>query len=161
MSSINEKLVLLHNEIKRMGGIIDLDWCGKLFYPYYKHFNDDNFRFRAGSHTAFSGLLLEWEDASGFPFYTGVEEYDCHHFDKYLKEFLKYSSEIKKRYPNIYFVIIVSLNNLDKREDWENIFPNITSDLFSTIRNELLETDVPKLNDEVYYLAIKEAGMSF
>ncbi|MGE7945604.1 hypothetical protein [Lysinibacillus sp. NPDC093688] len=161
MSSINEKLVLLHNEIITMGGIIDLDWCGKLLYPYYKHFNDDNFRYRAGSLTAFSGLLFEWEDESGFPFYTGVEEYDCHHFDKYLKEFLKYSSDIKKQYPNIYFVIIESLNNLNKREDWENTFPNITSDLFSSIRKELLETDVQKSNDEVYYLALKEAGMSF
>ncbi|MFJ6268330.1 hypothetical protein ACIQGW_25630 [Lysinibacillus xylanilyticus] len=161
MSSINEKLVLLHKDMISMGGIIDLDWCGKLFYPYYKHFNDDNFRYRAGSLTAFWGLLLEWEDASGFPFYTGVEEYNCHHFDKYLKEFLKYSSDIKEQYPNIYLIIIESLNKLNKREVWENEFPHITSDLFSTIRKELLETDVQRLNGEVYDLALKEAGMSF
>ena len=161
MSSINEKLALLHNDMISMGGIIDLDWCGKLFYPYYKHFNDDNFRYRAGSLTAFWGLLLEWEDASGFPFYTGVEEYDCHHLDKYLKEFLKYSSEIKKQYPNIYLIIIESLSKLNKREVWENEFPHITSDLFSTIRKELLETDVQRLNGEVYDVALKEAGMSF
>lgn len=161
MSSISEKLDLLCNEIKKMEGIIDLDWCGKLLYPYYEHFNDDNLSFRIGSLIAFWGLLQEWEDESGFPFYSGVEEYDCHYFDMYLKEFLKYSSEIKKQYPNIYFVIIESLNNLDKREDWKNEFPNIPSALFSTIRKKLLQTDVQKLNDEVYKLAFKEAGISF
>jgi hypothetical protein len=57
------------------------------------------------------------EDECGFPFYTGVEDYDCHHFDKYLVEFLKYSSEIKKQFPNIYFVIIESLMYLEKFSD--------------------------------------------
>ena len=101
-----------------------MNWCGELLHPYYEHFNDDNLRYRTGSLIAFWGLLLEWEDGSGFPFYTGNEKYDCHLFDKYLKEFLKYSSNIKKQYPNIYFVIIESLNRLDKREDFEGEFPD-------------------------------------
>lgn len=105
MSAIKRKLDLLHNEIKKMGGIIDLDWCGELLYPYYEHFNDYNLRYKAGSFIAFWGLLLEWEDQSGFPFYTGAEDYDCHHFDKYLLEFLNYSSEIKNQYPNIYLIL--------------------------------------------------------
>jgi hypothetical protein len=87
---IEEKLSLLKSYIDEMGGIIDLAWCGDLLYPYYEHFNDNNHRFRAGSLVAFWGLLLEWEDGSGFPFYTGVEEYNCHHFNKYLEEFLIY-----------------------------------------------------------------------
>ena len=135
-------------------------------HPYYKHFNDDNLRYRAGSLIAFWGLLLEWEDKSGFPFYTGNEEYDCHHFDKYLKEFLKYSSNIKKQYPNIYFVIIETLNHLDKREDFEDKFPNIPNDLFSTVRKKLLQNDVPVPNNEVHQYAqredaLREAGMSY
>lgn len=161
MSSIKGKLDLLHNEIKEMGGIIDFDWCGDLLYPYYEHFNDDNLKYRGGSLIAFWGLLLEWEDGSGFPFYTGVEEFDCHHFDKYLEEFLKYAFDIKIQYPNIYLVIIGSLRFLDENENLENEFPNISNDLFSTIRKKLLQTDVQKLNNEVYQLALKEAGLSF
>ena len=160
MSSIREKINLLHNIIKQIG-ITDLNWCGELLHPYYEHFNDDNLRYRAGSLIAFWGLLLEWEDGSGFPFYTGNEKYDCHHFDKYLKELLKYSSNIKKQYPNIYFVIIESLNHLDKREDFEGEFPNIPSDLFSTVRKKMLQTDVQKPNNEVHQYALREAGMSF
>ncbi|MGN4426297.1 hypothetical protein ACTFQN_21255 [Bacillus cereus group sp. MYBK30-1] len=161
MDSIQGKLDLLHNEIKEMGDIINLDWCGKLLYTYYEHFNDNNLRYRAGSLIAFLGLLLEWEDESGFPFYTGTEEYDCHHFDKYLEEFLKYSSDIKKQYPNIYLVTVESLIQLDKRENWESEFPNIPSGLFDTVRKKLFRNDVKKLNDETYQKALKEAGMLY
>lgn len=161
MNSIQEKLDLLNNAIKEVGGIIDLDWCGALFYNYYEHFNDKNLRYRAGSLIAFWGLLSEWEDKSGFPFYTGVEEYNCHHFDKYLQEFLRYSSDIKKRYPNIYLVTIESLAQLDKREHWENKFPNISSEVFNTVRKTLFQDDVQKLNNDVYIKALKEAGMPY
>ncbi|WP_256218535.1 hypothetical protein [Bacillus sp. MUM 116] len=58
MGSINEKLTLLQNEIKKMGGIIDLGWCGELLYPFYEHFNDDNLRYRAG---CFLGTALRVE----------------------------------------------------------------------------------------------------
>lgn len=161
MDSIQWKLGLLHNEIKEMGDIIDLDWCGELLYTYYEHFNDDNLRYRAGSLIAFWGLLLEWQDESGFPFYTGTEEYYCHHFDKYLKEFLKYSPDIKKRFPNIYLVIVESLIQLDKREKWESEFPNIPSEIFDAVRKNLFWDDFKKLNDETYQKALKEAGMFY
>ncbi|MFP5115992.1 hypothetical protein ACSU64_27155 [Bacillaceae bacterium C204] len=53
MSSIKGKLDLLHNKIKKMGGIIDLDWCDELLYPYFEYFNDENLRYRVGSLIAF------------------------------------------------------------------------------------------------------------
>ena len=56
MSSIREKINLLHNIIKQIG-ITDLNWCGELLHPYYEHFNDDNLRYRTGSLIAFWGLL--------------------------------------------------------------------------------------------------------
>ena len=161
MSSIEEKLDLLHNLIKEMRGIVDFDWCGELLYSYYNYFNDDNLRYRSGSLIAFWGLLTEWEDESGFPFCRDVEEQDCHHIDKYLKEFLKYASDIKKKYPNIYFVIVESLIHLDERDDLESELPNIPSDLFSTVRKKLLQNDIQKPNKEVYEYALKEAGMSY
>jgi hypothetical protein len=161
MNSIKEKLDLLHNMIEEVNGIVDFDWCVKLFHPYYEHFNDDNLRYRGGSLIAFWGLLIEWEDRSGFPFYLGKEGYNRHYFDKYLKEFLKHSSNIKKQYPNIYFVIIQTLNYLDKRENFEDTFPNIPSDLFSTVRKKLLEIDVQKISTEIYKNAFREAGMSY
>jgi len=160
MNSIKEKLDLLHNIIKEVRQIDDFDWCGELFYPYYDYFNDDNLRYRSGSLIAFWGLLIEWKD-SGFPFNTGKEVYSRHDFDKYLKEFLKYSSNIKKQYPNIYFVIIQTLNHLDKREDFEGRFPNIPSDLFSTVRKELLQIDVQRINTEIHRNAMREAGMAY
>jgi hypothetical protein len=156
--SIKEKLDLLQGYIEEMGGMIDFNWCGDLLYPYYVHFNDNNHIYRAGSLLAFWGLLLDWEDGSGFPFYTGVEDYNCHRFDKYLQGFLKYSSDLKEKYPNIYFVIIESLKVLDKREVFENIFPNINEDLFNTVRNKLFYDDIQK-PVAVYKNALREAGM--
>jgi len=152
---------LLHNLIKEMRGIVDFNWCGELFYPYYDYFNDGNLRYRSGSLIAFWGLLTEWEDGSGFPFYTGVEEYDAHHIDKYLKEFLKYSSDIKKEYPNIYYIIVESLIHLNNREDMESKFPNIPSEVFISVRKKLLQNDIQKPDTNVYEYAFKEAGMSY
>lgn len=157
MSLIQENLEFLRAEIKRMSDLLDLDWCGKLLYTYYEHFNDIDLRFRAGSLLAFSGLLMEWEDESGFPFCTDIQERDCHHFDKYLQEFLTYSSNIKKHYPNIYLVIVTSLRQLNERENWENIFPNIPSCLFNTVRKTLFQDCAKKLEDDIYKNAIKEA----
>ncbi|RWS42081.1 hypothetical protein EKA14_16680 [Bacillus mycoides] len=161
MDPIKEKLDLLRNEIKDMGGIIDLDWCDRLLYPYYKHFNDSKLRYRSGSLLAFWGILLEWEDESGFPFYTGTQEYDCHHFDMYLKGFLKYAPKIERQFPNIYLVIIESLMELDERERWESEFPNICKELFDAVREELFHTDVTQINDETYQNAYKEGRMLY
>lgn len=159
MKLIQGKLDLLHDEIKDMGGIIDLDWCGKLLYPYYEHFNDAQPTYKAGTLLAFSGLLIEWEDESGSPFCTDVEEHDCHchHFDRYLQEFLTYSPNIKKQYPNIYLTIVALLDQLNEREDWENGFPNIPSSLFDTVRKKLSLDGAKKISDDTYEHAIKEA----
>ncbi len=158
---IHEKLNVLRNDIQEMVGIIDLDWCGKLLYPYYEHFNDNKLGYRSGSLVAFLGLLREWEDESGFPFYTGTQEYDCHHFDMYLTEFLKYASKVKRQFPNIYIVIVNLLVNLDKRERWERVFPNISTELFVTVREKLFYTDVPKIDYDVYQKVYQEGRMLY
>lgn len=59
--TITEKLALLKCYIREEGGIIDLNWCGDLLYPYYKHFNDSNPSHMSGSLIAFWGLLIEWD----------------------------------------------------------------------------------------------------
>ncbi|WP_025150335.1 hypothetical protein [Bacillus sp. H1a] len=148
---IHEKLNVLRNEIKEMDGIIDLGWCGKLLYPYYEHFNDNKLRYRSGSLVAFWGILREWEDESGFPFYTGTQDYDCHHFDMYLTEFLKYAAKVKRQFPNTYLAIVKSLMDLDERERWESEFPNIRKELFDNVREELFHKDVQNIDyDKVY-----------
>jgi hypothetical protein len=50
---------------------------------------------------------------------------------------------------------------LNRREDWESQFPNIPSDLFSTIRKKLLQNDIQKPNTDIYQLALKEAGVPY
>jgi hypothetical protein len=142
--------------IEEDGGIFDLGWCREFLYPFYKHFNDVNLTSRAGALIGFWGLLCEWEDGSGFPFYTGVEDYKCHHFEQYAKEFLKVKSDVKKELPNIYFVIIESLKLLDKRDGFESRFPNLQKEIFCNIRNELFKDNLEKPVD-VYNNALKEA----
>ncbi|KFN02753.1 hypothetical protein D0U04_21185 [Bacillus clarus] len=161
MDSIKEKLDLLRNEIKEMGGIIDFDWCGSLLYPYYEHFNDNKLRYRSGSLVAFWGLLREWEDESGFPFYTGTQKYDCHHFDMYLKAFLKYAPKVKRQFPNIYLVIVESLMEFDERERWESEFPNISKELFDAVREELFHAEVIKIDYDVYQKVYQEGRMLY
>lgn len=159
MKLIRKKLDFLHDEIREMGGIIDLDWCGKLLHPYYEHFNDAQPKYKAGSLLAFSGLLIEWDDESGSPFCKDVEEHDCHchQFDRYIQEFLTYSPEIKEEYPNIYLTIVDLLNRLNEREEWEIEFPNIPSNLFDTVRKKLSLEGVKKISGDTYEHAIKEA----
>ena len=140
------------------GGIFDLGWCEAFLYPFYKHFHDINKEIKAGALIGFWGLLCEWEDGSGFPFYTGVEDYECHHFNLYLKEFIKYSSNIKKELPNIYFVILESLKLLDSRDRFENKFPNLPPEFFNNVRKELFYEYLKKPED-VYESALNEAGI--
>jgi hypothetical protein len=154
--TLEETLDILKKCIVRDGGIFDLGWCEEFLYPFYKHFNDENGALKAGALIGFWGLLCEWEDRSGFPFYTGVEEYECHHFDKYTKAFIQVKSDIKEDLPNIYFVIIESLKLLDKRDGFENELPNLSSSLFNSIRQELFNDDIDKPND-VYEKALNEA----
>jgi hypothetical protein len=147
---------LLKKCIEEDGGIFDLGWCKEFLYPFYKHFNDESFTSKAGALIGFWGLLCEWEDGSGFPFYTGIEDYECHHFDKYINEFLKVKLEVKIKLPNIYFVIVESLKFLDKEDGFENKFPNLPNELFINIRNELFEEFLEKPVN-VYKNALKEA----
>jgi|GEM_PF-2999288 len=157
MSLIQEKLEFLHAEINRMGDMLDLDWCGNLLYTYNKHFNDIDPRSRAGSLLAFSGLLMEWENESGFPFCTSIQERNCHNFAEYLQEFLTYSTKIKKQCPNTYRVIVTSLRQLDERENFENIFSHIPSSLFNAARKTVFQDGAKNLEDDIYENAIKEA----
>jgi hypothetical protein len=137
------------------GGIFDLPWCQEFLYPFYEHFSDENLAKKAGALIGFWGLLCEWEDRSVFPFFTGIEDYECHHFDKYVEAFLEVKLDVKKELPNIYFVIIESLKLLDKRDGFENEFPNLSNELFSIFRNELFKDHLEKPED-VYKNALKE-----
>jgi hypothetical protein len=122
------------------------------------HFADKNSKIRAGALIAFWGLLNEWEDQSGFPFYTGGENFQCHHFDEYMEEFLAYSSGIQLDFPNIYAVIIESLFLLDNRDSFEATFSNIHPSFFWNIRNTLFK-NVAKLPIQIYQDALREAGI--
>lgn len=156
--SIKKKLNLLYKCIEEAGGIIDFDWCDTLLYPYYKHFNDNNKTYRTGSLIAFLSLLNEWEDQSEFPFCRGFGEYECHHFEKYMEEFLKYSKKIKRQYPNIFFAIIKSLAFLDNRDVLEKTFPIISHDFFIMVRKQLFNDNIQRSNN-IYIEALKEAGI--
>lgn len=150
-------LNLLGECIEEDGGILDLAWCTDLLYPFYKHFNDEDLLVRLGSLIGFWGLLLEWEDGSGQPFYTGSEEYDCHHIDYYFSEFLKHYQSVKKVSPHISEVIIEAIYKLDMRVCLEDEFPHIDTELFSEVR-ELVKNEYHRLNEGTYFKAIDEAG---
>ncbi|MGP4041994.1 hypothetical protein ACTWP4_19130 [Gracilibacillus sp. D59] len=135
--TLEETLSILKKCIVRDGGIFDLGWCEEFLYAFYNHFGDENRVLKAGSLIGFWGLLCEWEDDSSFPFYTGVEEFESHHFDKYATAFIQVKSELKEDLPNIFFVIVESLKLLDKRDGFENDLLNLSNSLFSNIRKEL------------------------
>ena len=157
-SLLDEKIDLLFQCIKEDGGIFDLLWCTDLLYPYYKHFDDTNLKYRAGSIIAFCGLLQEWEDGSGFPFYTGIENYQCHDFKEYMKEFINFSNTIKTYYPNTYNLIIALLKDLDSRFNLEITFPDINKHFIDTIREQLFIDEVI-LNQELYQNVFQEIGV--
>ncbi|NEZ50023.1 hypothetical protein FDB54_10420 [Clostridium botulinum] len=156
--NINEKINTLYNCINEMGGIIDLPWCDELLYPYYNHFDDSKDKYKVGSLVAFWGLLEEWNDGSGFPFYTGKEKYECHNFEKYMEAFMNYSLNIKSCYPNIYRVIVRLLMNLDKYENFEDTFTNIDVKFITKIRDVLLNDEI-LFTRELYKNAYSEAGL--
>lgn len=142
-------------------GLIDLGWCEEFLYPFYKHFNDPNYENRTGSLIAFWGLLLEWEDGSGLPFCTDEDDSHCHKFDKYIKDFIKYSSDIKQRFPNLYAVIVNSLMFLDKNGCLEEEFQDYDKNFFNEIRTKLFDYSLTIKNDDIYKQAYKEAGILF
>ncbi|UPM55457.1 hypothetical protein [Gottfriedia acidiceleris] len=155
---IKEKIDKLYELINKEGGIIDFPWCTSLYYHYFLHFNDGNEYYRAGSLIAFWGLLCEWEDGSGFPFNSGKVDYQSHLFDQYIDKFIIYSTNIQKKYPNLYFVIIESLKTLDKEKDFVRVFPNIEVKVFNNLRGflELYNTQSPK---NVYKRAFRDVGI--
>ncbi len=149
---------MLYFSIQEEGGIIDLNWCGDLLYPYCMHFNDSNPSYRSGSLIVIWGLLIEWDDGSGFLFYIGIEEYVvCHDFEKYLEEYLKSISTIHHQHPNISYVIEELLIKLDKENGFETVFPNTSVILFHSMRKKIFQNSRVKSN-EVYKNAFKEAG---
>ena len=117
-----------------------------------------------GSLIAFYCLLTEWEDQFGFPFFQGEYEDNRHHFDRYLKAFIRYKPMIKADYPNVYKLIIRSLSFLDNREDFEEQFPMLDLNLVNTMRSHLLKYKIEVSRQEsrqIYYNAFKEVGSKF
>ncbi|MDF2613807.1 MAG: hypothetical protein K0S71_1593 [Clostridia bacterium] len=157
--SIESTLKLLEECIIEDGGIVDLDWCDGFLFPFYKHFNDENNKISAQSVLAFLGLLSEWEDQSGFPFFTGTGKYDCHHFDKYMKEFMRLKDTIEERLPNLFKVIIVTLQKLDGRDSFKKVFHHLPVDFINSIIDFIYSYrfKICNPNDPIYQSAIREA----
>ncbi|MCB2299502.1 MORN repeat-containing protein [Clostridium tagluense] len=156
IDNINEKIDAMYDCINEMGGIIDLPWCDKLLYPYYNHFDDKSNKYKLGSLTAFWGLLQEWDDGSGFPFYTDRKNHTCYDFQKYMEVFMAYSSKIKSSCPSIYRVIIGLLMKLDKNENLKDTFPTIDITFINKIRDTILNEEI-KLTEESFRYAYAEA----
>lgn len=133
-SNLEDKIKLLYECIREEGGIVDLDWCTGLLYPYHLHFDDNKIRYRSASLIAFFGLLTEWQDGSGFPFYrTRKELYECHDFEKYMDALLQRQSEIEREFPNIFYAIVITLRWLIHHEDLLDTFSYIYDKKLSSI----------------------------
>ncbi|MBU3130205.1 hypothetical protein [Clostridium tagluense] len=157
IGNINEKIDAMYDYIDKMGGIIDLPWSGELLlYPYYNHFDDETSKYKVGSLTAFWGLLQDWDDGSGFPFYTDRKNHTCYDFQKYMEVFMDYSSKIKSSCPSIYKVIIGLLMKLDKNENLNDTFPNIDITFINKIRDMILNEEI-ELTEESFEKAYAEA----
>ncbi|PZD96969.1 hypothetical protein DNH61_04800 [Paenibacillus sambharensis] len=156
--NINQVIDHLHYCVNEEGGIIDFPWCSELLYPFYLHFGDPNERFRSGSLLAFFGLLCEWEDGSGFPFCTGIEEYECHNFECYMDHFIELMDRTKRDYPSIYTTTISSLKNLIYHNDLIGTFKNISMDKRLQYK-KFVEDEYAEHDKMVYFMALKEAGI--
>ena len=99
-----------------------------------------------------------------FLFFQGEYEDNRHHFDKYLKAFIRYKPMIKADYPNVYKLIIRSLSFLDNRDDFEEQFPMLDLNLVNTIRSHLLKYKIEVSRQEsrqIYYNAFKRGWSKF
>ncbi len=160
IGNINEKIDAMYDYIDKMGGIIDLPWSGELLlYPYYNHFDDETSKYKVGSLTAFWGLLQDWDDGSGFPFYTDRKNHTCYDFQKYMEVFMDYSSKIKSSCPSIYKVIIALLMKLDRNENLNDTFPNIDITFINKIRDTILNEEI-ELTDELFEKAYEDARLA-
>lgn len=157
-SKLEQKIDLLYKCIHEEGGIIDFDWCTGLLYPYYYHFDEKNLRYRSASLIAFLGLLTEWEDGSGFPFFTGDETYECHDFEQYMDRFLEHSKKIETDLPNTFYSIVITLLTLFYHNGLETVFQNIDKQKLSRYVSVINGIEV-KRSSEVFKLAFQEAGI--
>jgi hypothetical protein len=160
IGNINEKIDAMYDCIDEMWGITDLPWCSELLlYPYYNHFDDEISKYKVGSLTAFWGLLQDWDDGSGFPFYTDRKNHTCYDFQKYMDVFMDYSSKIKSSCPSIYKVIIGLLMKLDRNENLKDTFPNIDIAFINKIRDTILNEKI-ELTDELFEKAYAYARLA-
>ncbi|WP_028596244.1 hypothetical protein [Paenibacillus assamensis] len=154
------KLTNLYNMINEEGDIIDFIWCSEeLYYPYYLHFGDTNSEFSSGSLIAFLGLLLEWDDGSGFPFCQEKEFNTCYEFDKFMEYFIVDKEKIKDRFPYIFELIVITLNSIFNTEDILTIFSNITKEDLKRYEDFVRSNKVENIDREVYMKALNEAGI--
>lgn len=157
--ALENKLDYLSQIIIEQKGIIDFPWCSdELFYPYYLYFNDNNNRYCTGSLIAFWGLLIDWEDGSGFPFCLGEEINDCYRFDKYMENFIFNADSIQIRFPNIFTVIVLSLETLFINNDLIKLFNNIEEVKLRTYEN-FVKSSRAIHDKDVYKQAFNEAGI--
>ncbi|BBH20420.1 hypothetical protein Back11_17650 [Paenibacillus baekrokdamisoli] len=157
--ALENKLDYLSQIIIEQQGIIDFPWCSdELFYPYYLYFNDNHNRYSAGSLIAFWGLLIEWEDGSGFPFRLGEEIYNCYDFDKYMESFIFNADTIQIRFPNVFSVIVLSLAPLFINNDLIKLFNNIEEVKLRMYTN-FVKSSKAIHDKDIYKQAFKEAGI--
>ena len=158
-SNLEDKINLLYECVREEGGIIDFDWCTALLYPYHFHFDDNNIKYRSASLIAFLGLLTEWEDGSGFPFYrTRKEQHECHDFEKYMDAFLQHSCNIEREFPNIFYSIVITLRGLIHHEDIIETFPYMDKQKLTRLMRVIKDSDI-KISKEVFKIAFEEAGI--
>ncbi|MFC6231600.1 hypothetical protein ACFQI7_27705 [Paenibacillus allorhizosphaerae] len=158
-SKLEDKVNLLYECIRKEGGIVDFDWCTSLLYPYHLHFDDNNTRYRSASLIAFLGLLTEWEDGSGFPFYrTKKELHDCHDFEKYMDALLQRQSEIEREFPNIFYSIVITLRWLIHHKDLRGTFTYIDEQKVSRYLTNVKSIEI-KESKEVFRMAFEEAAI--
>lgn len=156
-SKLEEKINLLYKCIHEEGGIVDFDWCTGLLYPYHYHFDDEGFRYRSASLIAFLGLLTEWEDGSGFPFYkTRNEPRQIHDFECYMDSFFKHFQDIKRDFPNTFYSIVITLQVLFHHKDIFSIFTYIEKQKLSKYISVVNSIEI-KESKEVFKKAFEEA----
>ncbi|GLX68019.1 hypothetical protein [Paenibacillus glycanilyticus] len=153
------KISLLYECIREEGDFIDFAWCTWLLYPYYLHFDDVINRYRSASLLAFLGLLMDWLDGSGFPFYRIRKElHDSHDFEKYMDAFMQHQITIKGEFPHIYSSIISALQNLISSEDIIATFLYVDQQKLRNFITFILSIENQERNME-FALVFEEAGV--
>ena len=132
-------------------GLFDLalHWGEETYAPYYDYFNDEDSEIRSRSILAFTAMLGNWLSgpadvfrANKNPNITHFPIKQVYHFDDYLPAFLKHASSIRKDYPTLYTYTLYYLQELDKQEPFEQVFPEINPGLFQQMRTQLFTEDM-------------------